>query len=55
MKNLATSLVGLLLTLATLSASAQTIRRVNNTGISGTNIYADLPAAYTAAAVGDII
>lgn len=51
------SLLGLLLTLLslTLPASAQTIRRVNNTGISGTNIYADLPAAYAAAAAGDII
>lgn len=50
------ALLSLLLTLLALSpASAQTIRRVNNTGISGTNIYADLPAAYAAAAAGDII
>lgn len=55
MKNFSASLVCLLLTLAALSASAQTIRRVNNTGISGPNIYGDLPAAYTAAAAGDII
>jgi len=55
MKNLAALLVCLLLTLVGLSASAQTIRRVNNTGITGTNIYTDLPTAYTAAAVGDII
>lgn len=55
MKNISASLVCFLLALASLSASAQTIRRVNNTGISGTNIYADLPAAYTASAAGDII
>ena len=55
MKNLATSLVCLLLTLAALSASAQTTLRVNNTGLTGPNIYTDLPDAYTAAAAGDII
>ncbi|GAA4503761.1 hypothetical protein GCM10023172_29210 [Hymenobacter ginsengisoli] len=50
------SLLGFLLTLVGLApAAAQTIRRVNNTGITGTNIYADLPAAYAAAAAGDII
>ena len=49
-------LLGLLLTLLVLSpASAQTIRRVNNTGITGTNIYADVDAAITASASGDII
>ncbi len=56
MKNLSTSFCFVLLALATaLSASAQTIRRVNNTGITGTNIYADLTAAHTAASNGDII
>lgn len=55
MKNVSASLICLLVVLVGLPASAQTIRRVNNTGISGTNIYADLPDAYTAAAVGDII
>ena len=54
MKNLSASLLFVLLALAG-QLSAQTIRRVNNTGITGTNIYVDLTAAQTAAANGDII
>ncbi len=54
MKTLLTSLALGLLALASQTASA-TILRVNNTGISGTNIYADLDVAYTAAVAGDII
>ncbi|MCR5889433.1 hypothetical protein LRS06_16980 [Hymenobacter sp. J193] len=49
-------LVGLSALLAAAPASlAQTIRRVNNTGITGTNIYSTLQAAHDAAAAGDII
>ena len=55
MKNAFASLVLLLLTLVGLAASAQTIRRVNNTGISGTLIYADIQPAIAASAAGDII
>ncbi|MBF9143628.1 hypothetical protein [Hymenobacter properus] len=55
MKNLSASVFFLLLALAAQLASAQTIRRVNNSGITGTNIYADLTAAQTAASNGDII
>jgi hypothetical protein len=55
MKNVSASLVCLLLALVGLSASAQTIRRVNNSGISGTNIYSQVDAAITASAAGDII
>ena len=56
MKKLVNFLIlGLLLALACQRATAQTIRRVNNTGLTGPNIYADLPAAYTASAAGDII
>ena len=55
MKKLATSLFVLLLTAAaTLSASAQTIRRVSATA-TGTNIYATFALAQTAATAGDII
>lgn len=54
MKNLSASLLFVLLALAG-QLSAQTIRRVNNAGITGTNIYPDLTAAQTAAANGDII
>lgn len=54
MKNISASLLFVLLALAG-QLSAQTIRRVNNTGITGTNIYADLQAAHTAAVNGDII
>ncbi|GAA3969527.1 hypothetical protein [Hymenobacter antarcticus] len=45
MKNASASLVCLLLALVSLSASAQTTRRVNNSGITGPNIYADIQAA----------
>ena len=59
MKNFLTlclSFIGALcLTLVTLTAGAQTIRRVNNNGITGTNIYATLQLAHDAAASGDII
>ena len=55
MKKLSSSLLFVLLTLAIQLASAQTIRRVNNTGLTGPNIYADLTAAQTAASNGDII
>ena len=55
MKNLSATLLFVLLALASQLASAQTIRRVNNSGITGTNIYVDLTAAQTAAANGDII
>lgn len=55
MKNLLTPLVYSLLALVSFSATAQTIRRVNNTGLTGPNIYADLPAAYSAATAGDVI
>jgi len=55
MKNFSASLFVVLLALAaTVSASAQTIRRVSSTA-TGTNIYADFAAAQTAAAAGDII
>jgi hypothetical protein len=55
MKKLATSVFVLLLTaVATLSASAQTIRRVSAT-TTGTNIYATFALAQTAATAGDII
>ena len=57
MKKLSASLLFVLLALAGQLASAQTItiRRVNNNGITGTNIYATLQLAITAAAPGDII
>ena len=55
MKKLSASLLFVLLALASQLASAQTIRRVNNTGLTGTNIYPDLTAAQTAASNGDII
>ena len=55
MKNLSASLLFVLLALAGSLASAQTIRRVNNTGITGTNIYATVQLAINAAAAGDII
>ena len=45
----------LCLTLVSLTAGAQTIRRVNNNGITGTNIYATLQLAHDAAVGGDII
>jgi hypothetical protein len=55
MKNLSTSLLFVLLALAGQLASAQTIRRVNNNGITGTAIYATVQAAHDAATAGDII
>ncbi|UOQ97258.1 hypothetical protein MUN81_18715 [Hymenobacter sp. 5317J-9] len=55
MKNFSASLLFVLLALAGQLAAAQTIRRVNNTGITGTNIYATLQLANDAAANGDII
>ena len=55
MKNVSASLICLLVVLVGLPASAQTIRRVNNTGISGTNIYASVSDAIAAAAAGDVI
>jgi hypothetical protein len=55
MKNLSASVFFLLLALAAQLTAAQTIRRVNNSGITGTNIYADLTAAQAAASSGDII
>ena len=46
----------LCLTLVTLTAGAQTIRRVNNNvGITGPNIYATIQAAHDAAVAGDIL
>ena len=55
MKKLSASLLFVLLALASQAISAQTIRRVNNNGITGTNIYATVQLAITAAAAGDII
>ena len=55
MKNLSASLLFVLLTLAVQLASAQTIRRVNDNGITGTAIYATIQLAHDAAANGDII
>ena len=55
MKNLSASFLLVLLVLAGQLASAQTIRRVNNTGVTGTNIYSTVQAAHDAATGGDII
>ncbi|GAA4026732.1 hypothetical protein GCM10022409_08340 [Hymenobacter glaciei] len=55
MKKLSSALLFVLLTLAVQLASAQTIRRVNNNGITGTNIYATIQLAHDAAVSGDII
>ena len=55
MKKLSTTLLFVLLALASQVASAQTIRRVNNNGITGTNIYTTIQAAHDAATAGDII
>lgn len=55
MKNLVTSILFVLAFAAAHAAQAQTIRRVNNTGITGTLIYATIDAAITASAAGDII
>ncbi|MBG8555868.1 right-handed parallel beta-helix repeat-containing protein [Hymenobacter guriensis] len=48
-------LLGLSTLLAASGAFAQTIRRVNNNGITGTNIYSTIQAAHDAAAANDII
>ncbi len=55
MNKLSVFLLLVLLALAARPASAQTTRRVNNTGISGTNIYTTLQAAIDAAVAGDVI
>ncbi|GAB3840530.1 hypothetical protein [Hymenobacter jeollabukensis] len=56
MNNLFATGLGLaLLSVTVLSAPAQTIRRVNNTGLTGTNIYATVQAAHDAATPGDIL
>lgn len=56
MKKLYASLLtGLLLAASTLATQAQTIRRVNNSGVTGTNIYATIQLAHDAAVAGDII
>jgi hypothetical protein len=57
MKNIFTTLLAALLLLGTVAAQAQTIRRVNNTGVSvtGVNVYSTLQAAHDAASSGDII
>ena len=56
MKKLYLSLIGcaLMMSMAT-AAQAQTIRRVNNTGVTGANVYTTAQAAHDAAAPGDII
>ena len=57
MKNTFTFLLAALLLLGTFAAQAQTIRRVNNTGlgVTGVNVYTTLQAAHDAASSGDII
>lgn len=58
MKNFSTPqfiVVIILMGLTALTSQAQTIRRVNNNGITGTNIYATLQLAHDAAVGGDII
>jgi hypothetical protein len=57
MKNLFASLLFVLAFVASHLGAAQTIRRVNNTGltIAGVNIYTTLQAAHDAASSGDII
>jgi hypothetical protein len=57
MKNLFTSLLFVLAFAASHLGQAQTIRRVNNTGVNpqGVNIYTTLQAAHDAASAGDII
>lgn len=56
MKKLYASLLtGLLLAAATLATEAQTIRRVNNSGVTGTNIYTTAQLAHDASSAGDII
>ncbi|QIX62839.1 hypothetical protein HER32_17330 [Hymenobacter sp. BT18] len=51
----ASLLLGLSTLLVVSGAFAQTIRRVNNNGITGTNIYSTIQAAHDAAAANDII
>jgi len=57
MKNTFTSLLAALLLLCACVAHAQTIRRVNNSGLNviGVNVYTTLQAAHDAASSGDII
>lgn len=56
MKAIFYPLLALLLTAAlSLPAQAQTILRVNNTGVAGTGIFATVQAAHDAAAAGDIL
>ncbi|HEX8429138.1 hypothetical protein [Hymenobacter sp.] len=55
MKTTFTTLFTSLLLLYTLAAQAQVIRRCNNVGVTGTNIYATLQAAHDASAANDII
>lgn len=56
MKTLTTTLTGLLLAaVLSLPAQAQAILRVNNTGVTGTGIFATAQAAHDAAAAGDIL
>ena len=55
MKNLFASFFFVLALATTFAAQAQTIRRVNNTGITGTLIYSDIDAAIVASASGDVI
>jgi len=55
MKTTFTMLFTGLLLLCTLVTLAQTIRRCNNTGVTGTNIYTTLQAAHDAASNNDII
>lgn len=57
MKNLVTTLCFVLALVATHAGLAQTIRRVNNSGltVAGVNIYTTLQAAHDAASSGDII
>jgi hypothetical protein len=55
MKIISQKLVLIILIISSTASLAQTIRRVNNTGITGTNIYTTLQAAHNAASDGDII
>jgi hypothetical protein len=55
MKKLTTALIFLLANLLVLSSYAQTIRRVNNVGVSGAGIFTTLQAAHDGANSGDII
>ncbi|MDO7845129.1 hypothetical protein Q5H92_02085 [Hymenobacter sp. M29] len=57
MKNLFATFFFVLAVAASQLAQAQTIRRVNNTGVavSGVNVYSSLQAAHDAASSGDII